>query len=134
MVEDKLNLSFNRFDSVVPLPARPMLQTSPLQQHLHSCSHLSSKHSILPLPQSSVSCRHGPPPPPLSQKKERKRLKVRKATGLNGISPRLFWECADQLNEVVLYMFNLHLHLKKVPDRFWSPRQLNRGNRATTDL
>lgn len=44
-------------------------------------------------------------------RREFRRTKVRKATGPDAISSRLLRECADQLSEVVQYLFNLTLSL-----------------------
>ncbi|KAK3568773.1 hypothetical protein QTP86_017433, partial [Hemibagrus guttatus] len=46
---------------------------------------------------------------------ELRKIKARKASGLDGISPRLLRDCADQLCGVVRYMFNLSPVLEKVP-------------------
>ncbi|KAI3360753.1 hypothetical protein L3Q82_012990 [Scortum barcoo] len=44
-----------------------------------------------------------------------KKIKARKATGPDGISSRLLQDCADQLCQVVCYIFNLSLSLERVP-------------------
>ncbi|KAI3363855.1 hypothetical protein L3Q82_001455 [Scortum barcoo] len=44
-----------------------------------------------------------------------KKIKARKATGPDGISSRLLRDCADQLCQVVCYIFNLSLSLERVP-------------------
>ena len=42
-------------------------------------------------------------------------MKVKKATGPDGISSRLLKSCADQLCRIVEYIFNMSLKLGKVP-------------------
>lgn len=44
------------------------------------------------------------------------RTKIRKAAGPDGISSRLLWDCADQLCQVVLHIYNLSLSLERVPE------------------
>ncbi|KAI3351397.1 hypothetical protein L3Q82_020212, partial [Scortum barcoo] len=44
-----------------------------------------------------------------------KKIKARKAKGPDGISSRLLRDCADQLCQVVCYIFNLSLSLERVP-------------------
>ena len=48
-------------------------------------------------------------------RRELRRTKARKAAGPDGISSRVLRECADQLSEVTLHMFNLSLSLERVP-------------------
>lgn len=43
-----------------------------------------------------------------------KKTKIRKAAGPDGISSRLLRDCADQLCQVVLHIFNLSLSLERV--------------------
>lgn len=50
-----------------------------------------------------------------SVRRELKMLKARKPTGLDGIGSRLLQDCADQLSEVFLHIFNLSLSLERVP-------------------
>ena len=49
-------------------------------------------------------------------RKELRRIKVRKATGPDGISSRLLKSCADQLCGIAEHIFNLSLRLGKVPE------------------
>ncbi|KAI3366018.1 hypothetical protein L3Q82_009846 [Scortum barcoo] len=65
-----------------------------------------------------------PPPPPSPNlftptvdqvRTQLKKIKARKATGPDGISSRLLRDCADQLCQVVCYIFNLSLSLERVP-------------------
>ncbi|KAI3374145.1 hypothetical protein L3Q82_006004 [Scortum barcoo] len=65
-----------------------------------------------------------PPPPPSPNlltptvdqvRTQLKKIKARKATGPDGISSRLLQDCADQLCQVVCYIFNLSLSLERVP-------------------
>lgn len=48
-------------------------------------------------------------------KKELKKIKARKAPGPDGICSRMLKDCADQLSEVIQYIFNLSLSLERVP-------------------
>ncbi|CAI5676990.1 unnamed protein product, partial [Oreochromis niloticus] len=93
-----LNLFFNRFDN------GPLI-TSPTPQ----------------LPTTKPA----PPPTPAQPhiyftadqvRNQLKRTKARKAAGPDGICSRLLRDCADQLCQVALYIFNLSLSLERVPE------------------
>ncbi|KAI3376306.1 hypothetical protein L3Q82_016414, partial [Scortum barcoo] len=71
----------------------------------------------------SLQCSSPPPPPSPNLftptvdqvRTQLKKIKARKATGPDGISSRLLRDCADQLCQVVCYIFNLSLSLERVP-------------------
>ncbi|KAI3351323.1 hypothetical protein L3Q82_005869 [Scortum barcoo] len=71
----------------------------------------------------SLQCSSPPPPPSPNLftptvdqvRTQLKKIKARKATGPDGISSRLLRDCADQLCQVVSYIFNLSLSLERVP-------------------
>ncbi|KAL0188435.1 hypothetical protein M9458_015534, partial [Cirrhinus mrigala] len=121
---NELNLFFNRFDSARP----PAPSSHPSRQAIPPLSpftpQLPAQHSAL-LPtvtegSVSVSALDQSTPTPLrltldQVRRELKKTKARKATGPDNISSRLLRECADQLCEVVLFMFNLSLSLERVP-------------------
>lgn len=119
-----LNIFFNRFDqasappTVQPLPPSILPSLTPgLEPHIpraftphyptsqitiaNSTEHLTTKLSFT----VTVNQVRG----------ELKRLKMRKAAGPDGISPRLLRSCADQLCDILQYMFNLSLRLGQVP-------------------
>lgn len=128
---NELNLFFNRFDSA----------QSPAPTHTAPSSHLSSSpvvSSQLQLFTPQLHADHSAPPPTVTEssqqptapdqspptplcltvdqvRRELRKTKARKATGPDNISSRLLRECADQLCEVVLSLFNLSLRLEKVP-------------------
>ncbi|KAI3366973.1 hypothetical protein L3Q82_009258, partial [Scortum barcoo] len=88
-------------------------------QHLH---HLWGSHPIPPSSPPSLQCSSPPPPPSPNLftptvdqvRTQLKKIKARKATGPDGISSRLLRDCADQLCQVVCYIFNLSLSLERV--------------------
>ncbi|KAI3363582.1 hypothetical protein L3Q82_011589, partial [Scortum barcoo] len=90
-----------------------------IHQHLH---HLWGSHHPPPSP-PSLQCSSPPPPPSPNLftptvdqvRTQLKKIKARKATGPDGISSRLLRDCADQLCQVVCYIFNLSLSLERVP-------------------
>lgn len=102
---DRTEISFHSFWTHSPFFFRFIDCKS---NHPHIGSPLSSKHPILPLPPPWRHAYMPSPPvsnaPPLSYTlhQVKKALKVRKATGPEGISPSLLRECADQLSEVLL--------------------------------
>ena len=71
-------------------------------------------------------------------RRELRKIKVKKAAGLDGISSRLLKSCADQLCGIVEHVFNLSLKLGRVP-QLWKtscvvpvpkmphPKDLNSG-------
>ena len=118
---NELNLFFNRFDSV-PTPSPTHQNTDLLPSHslwhtspsFPGTSATPPSHPLTPL-HSSAPYPHLPqlesPSPILSitadqVRRELRRNKARKATGPDGISSRLLKDCADQLCEVVLHIFN----------------------------
>ncbi|RXN29760.1 RNA-directed DNA polymerase from mobile element jockey [Labeo rohita] len=119
---NELNLFFNRFD----LARHRAPSSLPSRQAIHPqlssfTPQLPAQHSAL-LPtvtvdQSTVDQSTSTPfRLTLDQvRRELKKTKARKATGPDNISSRLLRECADQLCEVVLFMFNLSLSLERVP-------------------
>uniref|UniRef100_A0A3P9LKD5 Reverse transcriptase domain-containing protein n=1 Tax=Oryzias latipes TaxID=8090 RepID=A0A3P9LKD5_ORYLA len=107
-----LNLFFNRLDQL-PTPTLsfpPLLHsTTPTPIVLHpdtpddsACSPPPSPTPTLPLTKAQVRW-------------QLRKTKARKASGPDGISPRLLRTCADELCSVMLYMFSLSLKLGKVP-------------------
>ncbi|KAI3352545.1 hypothetical protein L3Q82_005489 [Scortum barcoo] len=128
---NKLNLFFNRFDTgptstplslstdqpnlQLPLPARPLTTIN--------TSTISGALTIPPPSPPSLQCSSPPPPPSPNLftptvdqvRTQLKKIKARKATGPDGISSRLLRDCADQLCQVVCYIFNLSLSLERVP-------------------
>ena len=55
-------------------------------------------------------------------RRDLRQLKNRKTAGPDNSSPRLLRDCADQLCEMVTYIFNLSLSLQKVPDLWKTSR------------
>ncbi|KAI3358414.1 hypothetical protein L3Q82_014846 [Scortum barcoo] len=129
---NKLNLFFNRFDTGPNLhPPQPEHRDQPTSSSL--CLHAPSPPSTPPPslglspspPPSPPSLQCSSPPPPPSPnlftptvdqvRTQLKKIKARKATGPDGISSRLLRDCADQLCQVVCYIFNLSLSLERVP-------------------
>lgn len=140
---NELNLFFNRFDSTPsppnsnqtsdlsvsqPFPLWPLrINSSPLRASETSASptsQLTIDFSVMdashPSPHPSLQGASIPPSSSLSLtvnqvRKELKKIKARKAPGPDGICPRMLKDCADQLSEVILYIFNLSLSLERVP-------------------
>ncbi|KAI3372209.1 hypothetical protein L3Q82_007061 [Scortum barcoo] len=129
---NKLNLFFNRFDTGPTSTPLSLSTDQPTSSSL--CLHAPSPPSTPPpslgLSQSSpppsppsLQCSSPPPPPSPNLftptvdqvRTQLKKIKARKATGPDGISSRLLRDCADQLCQVVCYIFNLSLSLERVP-------------------
>ncbi|KAI3376800.1 hypothetical protein L3Q82_000084 [Scortum barcoo] len=99
----------------LPLPARPLTTIN--------TSTISGALTIPPPSPPSLQCSSPPPPPSPNLftptvdqvRTQLKKIKARKATGPDGISSRLLRDCADQLCQVVCYIFNLSLSLERVP-------------------
>ena len=111
---NELNLFFNRFDAAPTPPPTPP-RNDPAASSPHR---LSSPPSSPPPPLTSSTTT--PPAPGLSitadqVRSELRKIKARKATGPDGISSRLLRDCADQLCQVLLHIFNLSLSLERVP-------------------
>ena len=125
-------------------PAPPTAPHRPLQQtpafttsfsptpHLPAGPHHRLSHTSLPrtlalstlLPTNSCSSHHCAPPPipqpglniTSSQvMRELERLNQRKAAGPDHTGPRMLKACAAQLCGVLSHLFNLSLHLQRVP-------------------
>ena len=111
---NELNLFFNRFDSSTPPPTSHVSSPADASTPMHLHSHRST-------PPTDITSPCLPPTStPLSLtsaqvRRQLRRLKTRKAAGPDGISPGLLRNCADQLCEVVTYIFNLSLSLESVP-------------------
>ncbi|XP_073674252.1 uncharacterized protein [Garra rufa] len=122
---NELNLFFNRFNSTRPSAPSPHLTRPAISsQLLPLTSQLLPQYSALPptvtecfhQPSASVQSTPNPLCLTLDQvRRELKKTKARKATGPDNINSRVLRECADQLCEVVLFMFNLSLSLERVP-------------------
>ncbi|XP_054866081.1 uncharacterized protein LOC129348770 [Amphiprion ocellaris] len=137
---NELNLFFNRFDSApTPPPSHQSTDQPAPSSHLSSLPPPPPTAPLLPSPSSTTSglriqphhpsSSHPPPPPsPLllppspclsitadQVRSELKKIKTRKAAGPDGISSRLLRDCADQLCQVLLHIFNLSLSLERVP-------------------
>ncbi|KAI3363968.1 hypothetical protein L3Q82_001566 [Scortum barcoo] len=128
---NKLNLFFNRFDTGPTSTPLSLSRDQPTSSSL--CLHAPSPPSTPPPslglspspPPSPPSLQCSSPPPPPSPnlftptvdqvRTQLKKIKARKATGPDGISSRLLRDCADQLCQVVCYIFNLSLSLERVP-------------------
>ncbi|KAI3374524.1 hypothetical protein L3Q82_021008, partial [Scortum barcoo] len=128
---NKLNLFFNRFDTGPTSTPLSLSTDQPTSSSL--CLHAPSPPSTPPPslglspspPPSPPSLQCSSPPPPPSPhlltptvdqvRTQLKKIKARKATGPDGISSRLLRDCADQLCQVVCYIFNLSLSLERVP-------------------
>ena len=128
-----MNLFFNRFDQTpTPPPTQPSLLTPTTSPILPVyCPILTS--TSLSMAFMSQTTPTAPPdihPPPTSDtqpscstlslsslqvRNELRKMKVKKATGPDGISSRLLKSCADQLCRIVEYIFNMSLKLGKVP-------------------
>ena len=115
---NQLNLFFNRFDAgLVPSPSsqNPVQLTSS-----SSCLLAPSTSPPSPPPSLELSSLPPPPPPVFTPTVDQVRLQLRqtrasKATGPDGISSRLLRDCADQLCQVVCYIFDLSLRMERVP-------------------
>ncbi|KAI3372137.1 hypothetical protein L3Q82_006995 [Scortum barcoo] len=128
---NKLNLFFNRFDTGPTSSPLSLSRDQPTSSSL--CLHAPSPPStpppslgLSPSPRLhhhlySAPLLHPPPSPNLftptvdQVRTQLKKIKARKATGPDGISSRLLRDCADQLCQVVCYIFNLSLSLERVP-------------------
>ncbi|KAI5098355.1 gastrula zinc finger protein XlCGF28.1-like [Silurus meridionalis] len=67
------------------------------------------------IPSSQHSTQYTLPLTEAQVRMELRRIKARKAAGPDGISSRLLKTCADQLCDILLYIFDLSLKLGKVP-------------------
>ncbi|KAI3352199.1 hypothetical protein L3Q82_005165 [Scortum barcoo] len=91
----------------LPLPARPLTTINTFT--------ISGALTLPPAFTTSLQCSSPPPPPSPNLftptvdqvRTQLKKIKARKATGPDGISFRLLRDCADQLCQVVCYIFNL---------------------------
>ncbi|XP_054865475.1 uncharacterized protein LOC129348636 [Amphiprion ocellaris] len=137
---NEMNLFFNRSDSAPTPPSSHQRTNQPApSSHLSSLPPTPPTAPLLPSPSSTTSGLHiqphhpsssHPPPPPSplplppspclsitadQVRSELKKIKTRKAAGPDGISSRLLRDCADQLCQVLLHIFNLSLSLERVP-------------------
>ncbi|XP_054872390.1 uncharacterized protein LOC118470055 [Amphiprion ocellaris] len=140
---NELNLFFNRSDSApTPPPSHQSTNQPAPSSHLSSLPPTPPTTLLLRSPSSTTSGLHiqphhpslsHPPPPPSplllppssttpglsitadQVRSELKKIKTRKAAGPDGISSRLLRDCADQLCQVLLHIFNLSLSLERVP-------------------
>ncbi|XDV33499.1 hypothetical protein PO909_003895 [Leuciscus waleckii] len=118
-----LNIFFNRFDQASAPPIVQTVLTSTLPSlTLGSEPFYISSTPTPPYPIPQIKATHSPEHPTTKLsltvnqvRGELRRLKMRKAAGPDGISPRLLRSCADQLCETLQYMFNLSLRLGQVP-------------------
>ncbi|KAI3352148.1 hypothetical protein L3Q82_020959 [Scortum barcoo] len=101
---NKLNLFFNRFDTGPTSTPLSLSTDQPTSSSL--CLHAPSPPSTPP-PSLGLS---PSPPPAFTTISTPGKPRV-----LNGIRSRLLRDCADQLCQVVCYIFNLSLSLERVP-------------------
>ncbi|KAI3352035.1 hypothetical protein L3Q82_020850 [Scortum barcoo] len=108
---NKLNLFFNRFDTGPTSTPLSLSTAQPTSSSL--CLHAPHHHQHL---HHLWGSHHPPAFTTISTvRTQLKKIKARKATGPDGISSRLLRDCADQLCQVVCYIFNLSLSLERVP-------------------
>ena len=113
---NELNLFFKRFDPPPQLPpyATPTLSPGPgtlPRTHPTPITSTPNKSSTPPTPDETQICLTAD-----QVRSQLKKTKTRKAAGPDGTSPRLLRDCAAQLCQVVLHIFNLSLRLERVPE------------------
>ena len=107
---NNLNRFFNGFDQpVTPPPTQPGLLQPPPTGTSAAISRSTPTALPAPSPQPSTVLFTAP------VKGELARLKVKKATGPDGISSGLLKSCASQLCRIVEHLFNKSLRLQRVP-------------------